>query len=307
VLHFKLVWSTHRRSGYAWGAAAPTSRPARCSSARSGVSRTGDLRPAPHGLHPPAASCSWQDRIGPGRGPYVPGPPGRRVASLGHAGRAGVPEARPGDPPKWAQRDEARRRGLRLVTWTFDPMRASNARLNLRHLGAVAREVLPDFYGTTSSALHHGLATDRLLARWELESDRVKPLRRRRPAPVAAPPARASTTWRQAGWAVSTEPRLDLMRPTCCWRSRVERPPGGASRGRGLARQGPARPQTYLSRGFMAADFAPGRGRAAPAPLRAPPAPAALQRLLTSGRYPARPREPVTPHAPRRRSPRGQF
>lgn len=70
---------------------------------------------------------------------------------------------------KWAQREEALRRGLRLVTWTFDPMRAGNARLNLRHLGAWARELLPDFYGTTSSALHHGLGTDRLLARWELD------------------------------------------------------------------------------------------------------------------------------------------
>ena len=51
---------------------------------------------------------------------------------------------------KWAQRDEALARGLRLVTWTFDPMRAKNARLNLRRLGAIARELLPDFYGRTS-------------------------------------------------------------------------------------------------------------------------------------------------------------
>jgi chorismate synthase len=74
---------------------------------------------------------------------------------------------------KWAQREEALHRGLRLVTWTFDPMRAANARFNLRRLGAVARELLPDFYGTTSSALHHGLATHRLLARWDLEVPRV--------------------------------------------------------------------------------------------------------------------------------------
>jgi predicted GNAT superfamily acetyltransferase len=74
---------------------------------------------------------------------------------------------------KWAQRDEALRRGLRLVTWTFDPMRAGNARLNLSRLGATAGELLPDFYGTTSSGLHQGLPTDRLLARWDLDSDRV--------------------------------------------------------------------------------------------------------------------------------------
>lgn len=77
---------------------------------------------------------------------------------------------------KWAQRGEALRRGLRLVQWTFDPMRARNARLNLHHLGATAREYLPDLYGQTSSALHLGLPTDRLLARWELDSPRVRRL-----------------------------------------------------------------------------------------------------------------------------------
>jgi len=77
---------------------------------------------------------------------------------------------------KWAQRGEALARGLRLVTWTFDPMRARNARLNLRHLGATCRNYLPDFYGRTSSALHHGLATDRLLARWDLDAPRVSAL-----------------------------------------------------------------------------------------------------------------------------------
>jgi predicted GNAT superfamily acetyltransferase len=52
-------------------------------------------------------------------------------------------------------------------------MRSANARLNLRHLGAVARELLPDFYGETTSSLHHGLPTHRLLVRWELDSPRV--------------------------------------------------------------------------------------------------------------------------------------
>src|SRR5512139_111658 len=45
---------------------------------------------------------------------------------------------------KWAQRDEALRRGLRLVTWTFDPLRAANARLNLHPLRAVTTDLLPD-------------------------------------------------------------------------------------------------------------------------------------------------------------------
>jgi chorismate synthase len=113
---------------------------------------------------------------------------------------------------KWAQREEALRRGLRLVTWTFDPLRAENARLNLRHLGALAREYLPDFYGRTSSALHHGLPTDRLLVRWELEHPLV--VRRAAgdaPHPPCPDPAAAVNylTWR-GGAPVSSPPRLDL-------------------------------------------------------------------------------------------------
>jgi predicted GNAT superfamily acetyltransferase len=112
---------------------------------------------------------------------------------------------------KWAQREEALRRGLRLVTWTFDPMRAANARLNLHHLGAVAREVLPDFYGTTSSALHHGLATDRLLARWELGAPRVLDRlegERRAPSLPATAPVLNDVAWR-GGRPVPAPPRLD--------------------------------------------------------------------------------------------------
>ena len=113
---------------------------------------------------------------------------------------------------KWAQREEALRRGLRLVTWTFDPMRARNARLNLHRLGAVAREFLPDFYGTTSSALHHGLATDRLLVRWELDRPRVA--RRAAGEATTSPSLDAlpaiNEVSERGGAPVSSPPRLDL-------------------------------------------------------------------------------------------------
>jgi len=111
---------------------------------------------------------------------------------------------------KWAQREEALRRGLRLVTWTFDPMRATNARLNLRHLGAVSREVLSDFYGETTSALHHGLPTHRLVVRWELDSPRVA--RRAAGEPPTGPasaPLLNEVTWRD-GLPVPSPARLDL-------------------------------------------------------------------------------------------------
>ena len=41
-----------------------------------------------------------------------------------------------------------------LITWTFDPLQARNAHLNLRRLGAAAAEFFDDFYGVTSAALH---------------------------------------------------------------------------------------------------------------------------------------------------------
>jgi predicted GNAT superfamily acetyltransferase len=114
---------------------------------------------------------------------------------------------------KWAQRETALALGLRLVTWTFDPMRAKNANLNLSRLGAIARQYLPDFYGPTTSALHHGLATDRLLARWELDSPRVKRLAASRPAAAAKAKGDApliNDVRLQGGLPLSSDPRLDL-------------------------------------------------------------------------------------------------
>ena len=115
---------------------------------------------------------------------------------------------------KWAQREAVLARGLRLVTWTFDPMRATNARLNLRHLGATSRELLPNLYGRTSSALHHGLATDRLLARWELHSQRVRRLAAGRAAKASrARAAHLNDVRLQGGQPVSSDPHLDRDAP----------------------------------------------------------------------------------------------
>lgn len=74
---------------------------------------------------------------------------------------------------KQFQREEALSRGIRLVQWSFDPLETRNAHFNLNRLGAIAREFIPDMYGITSSPLHRGLATDRLLAEWHLDSPRV--------------------------------------------------------------------------------------------------------------------------------------
>ena len=75
---------------------------------------------------------------------------------------------------KLFQRQDALKRGIRLVEWTFDPLELKNAHFNLVRLGAVARRFIPDCYGVTESPLHVGLPTDRLVAEWWLDSDRVK-------------------------------------------------------------------------------------------------------------------------------------
>ncbi|MEP6729896.1 MAG: GNAT family N-acetyltransferase [bacterium] len=64
---------------------------------------------------------------------------------------------------KEAQRNELARRGINRMSWTFDPLVAKNAYLNLNRLGARIVEYVPNMYGTTSSPLHYGLATDRLI------------------------------------------------------------------------------------------------------------------------------------------------
>lgn len=74
---------------------------------------------------------------------------------------------------KLAQRSDALERGIRLIEWTFDPLEIKNAWLNIERLGAIARRYNPNQYGMSSSPLQGGLPTDRLVAEWWLDSERV--------------------------------------------------------------------------------------------------------------------------------------
>jgi predicted GNAT superfamily acetyltransferase len=74
---------------------------------------------------------------------------------------------------KLAQREDALSRGIPLIEWTFDPLQTKNAYFNICRLGAISRRYLADVYGFTSSPLHAGLPTDRLVAEWHLDSPRV--------------------------------------------------------------------------------------------------------------------------------------
>lgn len=74
---------------------------------------------------------------------------------------------------KLAQREDALRRSIRLMEWTFDPLEIKNAFFNIEKLGAITRSYTPNFYGFTSARIQGGRPTDRLHAEWWLDNERV--------------------------------------------------------------------------------------------------------------------------------------
>lgn len=83
---------------------------------------------------------------------------------------------------KWAQRSRALTDGVRYIKWTFEPVKARNAYFNLEKLGATIREFQENFYGIDYGTAGEvagekfGLASDRLFAEWDLESEQVDAL-----------------------------------------------------------------------------------------------------------------------------------
>ena len=75
---------------------------------------------------------------------------------------------------KLAQREFAISSGVDLIEWTFDPLEIKNAFFNIERLGVIARRYVHNQYGTTSSRLHGGLPTDRLIAEWWIRSPRAE-------------------------------------------------------------------------------------------------------------------------------------
>ena len=76
---------------------------------------------------------------------------------------------------KLAQRDRALAQGYDLIEWTFDPMQAMNAHFNFAKLGGVVEEYAPNFYGESTSALHRGTPTDRVVLSWKIAEPHVRP------------------------------------------------------------------------------------------------------------------------------------
>ena len=74
---------------------------------------------------------------------------------------------------KVAQRARALAAGFDLIEWTFDPLQAINAHLNFRRLGVVCDEYAENIYGDSSSVLHRGTPTDRLVVQWNIRAAAV--------------------------------------------------------------------------------------------------------------------------------------
>lgn len=106
---------------------------------------------------------------------YVFGFP-TRSAGVQHSHRLAVrAEARGmglGVRLKFYQRDWCLRNGIGHVRWTYDPLRATNAALNIHRLGAQSGTYLVDYYGEMEG-INRGIASDRLLVDWDLAAPAV--------------------------------------------------------------------------------------------------------------------------------------
>ncbi|MFI5244932.1 MAG: hypothetical protein ACHQQR_06875, partial [Gemmatimonadales bacterium] len=79
-----------------------------------------------------------------------------------------------GQALKRYQRERCIALGVETMYWTFDPLVARNAKLNLCRLGARVDEFVQDMYGTaTKSRMHGSLGTDRFIASWPVSGEPV--------------------------------------------------------------------------------------------------------------------------------------
>jgi predicted GNAT superfamily acetyltransferase len=106
---------------------------------------------------------------------------------------------------KLAQREDALKRSIRLMEWTFDPLEIKNAFFNIEKLGAITRSYTPNFYGVSSARIQGGRPTDRLHAEWWLDSERVVKAVAGRRAPRGEVEARIELPQQVMQWKESAE------------------------------------------------------------------------------------------------------
>ena len=117
---------------------------------------------------------------------------------------------------KWAQRERALAEGVRFIKWTFEPIKARNAYFNLEKLGASMNEFQPDFYGPDyTTATQPGneilLASDRLFAEWDLESEKVTALAEGRKFVTTVEPVATIEITNDWAALVATDPAAALV------------------------------------------------------------------------------------------------
>ena len=112
---------------------------------------------------------------------------------------------------KLAQREDALKRGIRLMEWTFDPLEIKNSFFNIEKLGAIVRSYTANFYGFTSARIQGGRPTDRLHAEWWLDSERVKEAVAGRRAPRDPVEMRIELPHQVMQWKESAEGAAQAM------------------------------------------------------------------------------------------------
>jgi predicted GNAT superfamily acetyltransferase len=83
---------------------------------------------------------------------------------------------------KTHQRGWALRRGLKTISWTYDPLVSRNAYFNLVKLAATPQEYLTNFYGGMNDGRNGADDSDRLLVSWDLTAPAVDAACAGRPA-----------------------------------------------------------------------------------------------------------------------------
>lgn len=176
-----------------------------------------------------------------------------------------LPEARRGglgEQLKWAQRERALTSSTTLIEWTFDPLQAANAHLNLSRLGAVASEYRANAYGEMIGPLHRGTPTDRLVAEWRIREAHVERRRGRRSIQArdagVLQAVETIETREDGEWTVCARTRLDvrdrrvLVAAPARFTEMQAQAPEFAMGWRLAAREVFT---AYLSRGYRAVDF----------------------------------------------------
>ncbi len=160
---------------------------------------------------------------------------------------------------KVVQRERVLRMGIDLVEWTYDPLLALNAHLNFARLGVVVAEYEENVYGASASPLHGDLPTDRFVAQWWIQTDRVAArLAGARPGPPPPDAVPVNSVKLVGRWGACRDVVLDsnaphlLVRVPTAFAGMLEGAPDLAREWRNQTR---TIFTTYLARGYRAVEF----------------------------------------------------